>query len=570
MNFSNHLKGLTVTICLIVSVLPSSGQVSTTADPDSVFGEWLEAAEWEGVSLHPDIAMDWLLDADSSPVNIRNNRRSRMHLFTVNMPAGASLDDRTPDSGRAVSPVTMKYRFRISEPHHWEFRLQACQNAGDTFPGKPENGVPRQVSSGLLISPGNIFKDVIAGDFQVNSGFGVVAGSSPVFSIALGNPGLLHRAGKGIRLHSGTDQGRFFRGVAIAMESGRSEFLVYGSGKDLINEEVAGVGWKTSFSNAAVGFSGIGVNSQFPPEIRDGWTSVWQPDSGRYSRMGIWGQLRLPFGIVFGEAGWSPAGGYGWLTGIRWFESHGFSAITRYSGCTPGYPVTYSLFQSGSGLTREGQRIISSFRYSPVRKFEWLGSVEAELSAWPGSNSRFSNSTTRIYQQLKYFSARSWMVSASAQLNFIESAGSVPQKLTWKLAFDSDPRWSGSLRFRAGFRQQAEGFDGFPGKGTTTDCNLGMFLFNRKLRIICGFRVFTVESGTDPLYAYEPDVLYGWSAPVLSGSGTRWFAVLRWKLGENLDLEIKSGQTAYSDLKHFMDENHGGFAGKVQVSWRKQ
>ena len=94
-------------------------------------------------------------------------------------------------------------------------------------------------------------------------------------------------------------------------------------------------------------------------------------------------------------------------------------------------------------------------------------------------------------------------------------------------------------------------------------------LAEKKLRITGGFRVFTVETGTDPLYAYEQDVQFGWSAPVLSGSGTRWFATVRWKFVEDLDLEVKIGQTAYTDLKHLSEGNTGGLSGKIQVSCRR-
>jgi hypothetical protein len=562
------MKSILLVLLFSLSFLVVRAQGAVGADPDSVLAEWLEAGEWEGVSLHPDIAMDWLLDMDSSVAAVPGNRPDRRHVFTVSIPVGASPVNWVSDSGDLISPVSVRYRIRISEPHSWEFRMQTNQNTGDTCLTLPDTGIPVHLSAGILIRPGQIFRDVIIGDYQVNSGFGVVGGSSPVFSISLGNPGSLYRPGNGIRLHSGTDEGRFFRGLAWTIDFGKSELILYGSGKDRLHEEVTGFGWKKSYTSSAIGLSGIRVNIQFPPVIKEGWTAIWQPDSGKYSRIGLWGQTRIPFGILFGEAGWSPNGGFGWITGIRWFEAHGFSAVFRFSGCTPGYPVTYTLFQSGTGLTREGQRVIASFRYAPARQLEWLGSAEVDLSEWPGSNARFSNASTRISHQIKFLSKNQWTAAGSLQLDFLESGATVPQKLTWKLAYDSDPLQSGTLRFKAGFRQQVQGFNSIPSSGTTADCSVSAMLAEKRLRITGGFRVFTVESGADPLYAYEPDVLYGWSAPVLSGSGTRWFATVRCKIMKNIDLEIKIGQTAYSDQKHISAGNKGGMSGKVQVSWK--
>ncbi len=546
----------------------SVAQVLSGADPDSVMAEWIESGEWEGVSLHPDIALDWLLDMDTTFNPAKDEHPVRTRMFTLNIPVEAPVFDWTSDSGDFITPVSMKYRIKVSEPRRWDFRLQTVKNVGDIIFMLPGPGIPEQVSAGLLIRPGRIFKEVIIGDFQVNSGFGAVAGSSPVFSVSLGNPGSLHRTGKGIRLHSGIDEGRFFRGVATSMVWGKSELVVYGSGKDRIHEEVIGMGWKRSFSNSEIGLTGIRINNQIAPEIKEGWTASFQSDSGRFSRTGIWGQVRVPFGIVFGETGWSRNGGFGWITGFRWFETHGFSAVLRYSGCSPGYPVTYSLFQSGTGITREGQRVIVSFRYAPARIFEWLGVVEVGLSEWPGTNAHFNNSSTRISQQIKYLSKKLWTAAASLQLDFQESAGSLPEKLTWKIAFDSDPKQSGTVRFRAGVRQQMQGFGANLTKGSTADCSVTLMLAEKKLRMTGGFRVFTVETGTDPLYAYEQDIQFGWSAPVLSGSGTRWFATVRWKFVKEMDLELKIGQTAYTDLKHLSEGNRGGLSGKIQVSCR--
>jgi hypothetical protein len=543
-------------------------QVAGENDPDSVFVEWLEAGEIEGVWLYQDIALDWLQDQDTVPRDLHPSRLVRTRMFTVGVPSGASVFDWVSDSGDLVTPVSLKYRVRFTEPRAWDFRLQASENAGDTCLRMSGEGIPGPISTGFLIRPGSVFKEIIAGDFQVNTGFGAVAGSSPVFSVSMGSAGSLCRVGKGIRLHSGIAEGRFFRGLAARMDLAGSELILFASAKDGIHEEVTGLCWKRSFTHSEFGVTGIHVNNQFPPEVREGWAAAFQPDSGRYRRIGIWGQARIPFGIVFAEGGCSGTGGYGWVSGIRWFETHGFSAVMRYMGCTPAYPVTYSLFQSGSATTREGQRLVATFRYAPSRTLEWLGAMEAGLSTWPGTNPKFSHPSSRISQQLKFQSKQQWTFTVSGQLDFSEACSSRPGKLTWKMGYDSDPKQSGPIRFRIGLRQQLQGFDDVLTKGTTVDCSFSLASAGKKFRITSGIRIFNVEAGTDPLYAYEPDVRYGWSAPVLSGSGTRWFTTVRWNIPNFFDLEWKITQTAYSDLKHLGAGNRGGVSGKLQLTWK--
>jgi hypothetical protein len=544
-------------------------QVYTISDPDSVLSEWLEMSEWEGISLHPDIAMDWILDCDTSSYSLENAKRiTGNQMFTLSIPTGANFLDWTSDSGKLISPVSFKYRLKASNSKHWDFRFQTNRVPGDTCFILPKDGLPEHMTMGFLICPGDIFREIIAGDFQVNSGFGAVVGSSPVFSVSMGNPGSLHRPGKGIRLYSGVAEGRFFRGVAGTMKLDKSELNFYGSGKDQVHEKLYGAGYKKSFLSSEFGFTGIHVKNLTSQKIKEGWSSAWQPDSGSYSRLGFWGQTKVPFGIVFGELGWSPIGGCGWITGVRWFDAHGFSAVLRLAGCSPGYPVTYTLFQQGASVTKEGQRVILSYKYAPARKLEILGSIEVGMAKWPGANDRFLDTSTRISQQLKLISKNLWSLLASFQLDFHQSEEAVPEKLVWKMAFDSDSRHSGKLRFRMGVRQQIQGFGNKLTCGTTADSSISWSLLENRLRITSGLRIFTVESGSDPLYAYEPDVLYGFSAPVLTGSGTRWFLTLRWKFPENLDFEFKVSQTTYSDISHLSEGNQGGVSGKVQVSWR--
>jgi hypothetical protein len=561
------MREIKLILVLLICSLSAGAQISTISDPDSVWSEWLELSEWEGISLHPDIAMDWLLDLDTSNSIVNAKKNSGNQIFTVSVPARTDLLDWISDSGNLITPVSIKYRLKASNARHWDFRFQTNRISGDTCFSLPKDGLPEQMTMGFLICPGDVFREIIAGDFQVNSGFGAVVGSSPVFSVSLGNPGSLHRPGKGIRLYSGAAEGRFFRGVAGSMELNKSELIVYGSGKEQIYEKLCGAGYKKSFPSSEFGLTGIHVKNQVSQKPKEGWTAAWQPDSGQYSRLGAWGQTKIPFGIAFGELGWSPSGGYGWITGVRWFDAHGFSAVIRYTGSSPGYPATYTLFQQGASITREGQRVILSYKYAPGRKLEYLGSIEVGLAKWPGTNDRFLNSSTRISQQLKLASKSQWTLIGSYQLDFQQSTGAMPEKLVWKMAFDSDPRHSGLLRFRVGFRQNLQGFGIKLNRGTTADCSMSWSLAETRFRITSGLRIFSVEPGTDPLYAYEPDVLYGFSAPVLSGSGTRWFLTLRWKK-PNVDFEIKVGQTNYSDIKHLSEGNQGGLSGKVQVTWR--
>ena len=552
-------------ILLFAVILILRLPVFSQTDPDSLITEWLSSTEWEGLSLHPDIAADWLLGIDSTLTDTDSLTYSVSHLATLTIPTGADPFGWVADTGAVISPLSARYRLRIRDARRWEFRFQANQAAGDTCFRVPATGLPPGFSGSFRLKPARFFNEVIIGDFQVSSGFGAVTGTSPLFSLALGNPSSLARTGMGIRLHSGSTSGRFLRGIGVSMPFGRTELVLFGSGKGAVQEEVAGLNLKRSFPGAEFGVTVIRIGSQLPIAEKEGWASAWQPRKGAYGRTGAWGQVRVPFGIVFGELGWSPPGGFGWVGGVRWFEAHGFSAVVKTSGCSPGYPVICSMFQSGTGLTRESRKVTAAFRFAPARTIEWVGTAEVSSQSWPATGSRFGNASTRISHQVKITSKNRWSLTGSVQVDFQEVTGDVPGKVTWRLAFDSDPKMTGTVRLRAGIRQQYQGFGDLVTRGSTAECSSSLLLAKRKLMVTAGFRIFSVETGADPLYAYEQDILGGFSAPVLTGSGTRWFATVRWKISEKTSVEFKAGQTAYTDVKHFQEGGGGGLSGKVQV-----
>jgi hypothetical protein len=552
-------------ISMIIWILPNR---TVAQDPDSLLTEWLSASEWMDIAAYPDIAADWLADLDTLSGDRDTSGIPVVHLLTVSLPAGACLFDWRRDSGNFVSPVSMKYRIRIRGGRRWECRIQTNHPAGDTCFLPPREGFPKSLSAGLLVRPGSLVREVIVGDYQMSVGFGVVAGSSPVFGTALGDPSPLARTGTGMRLHSGNTSAPFLRGMAALIPTGKSELTLFGSGRSTTGAGAAGVAWKRTFASFEAGLTMAGSGNQDPPQVKKDWNDNLQPDSGRFIRAGIWGRIRTPFGLFFSELGWSPSGGYAWTGGIRLFDVHGFSAVLKAAGCSAAYPVPFSIFQSGSGQIREGRKMIAAFRYALGSRVEWTGSGEVNRSTWPGGT-RFGDATTRMIHQFRYTAREHWRLIGSIQLDFKEKAGRQPQKLLWKLSFDSDPERSGAIRLRSGIRGQMQGFGSSLHFGTTADCSLCLALAGKAILLTSGFRLFSTDSGTDPLYAYEPDVRYGFSAPVLSGSGSRFYITGRCKLLNFIDLEIKVSRSAYTDLKHVSDGNDGGWSGKVQVGFRE-
>ena len=528
---------------------------------DSVLSEMLSQEEYELIGEYPELLGEYRQSALESFDSLDSKGLRTQQIATISIPQDAKEEG-----------LGFRYRVKMNQSNHWEARLLADQDPGEHFRSIPIPCVPTHLSGGFLIRPGGMIREVVVGDFHVNSGFGAVMASAPVFNATLGEPGLLHRPGRGIRLHPGTDENRFFRGVATRIIRGKSELMVFGTGKqtaigrDTVPQQGGGALYKLQLTNCELGVCAAGFQQDTLTAQDREWENAYRDRTQAFIRGGIWGQYRLPFGILFGEAGWSPGRGTASVAGFRLFEMSGFSAVIRFTSSSPGYPVWYTLYQSGTALTRSRSRFICSWKYARNRRVAWFGLLQAETDSWPGAD-HFLRPAMRTSQRLLWQLPNRWTLTGTATVTFAENLNTLPDAVTWKIQLDTDPEIKAPLRIRAGIQQSVKGFGEIPASGITGDIAAGLRLLNGKIRLISGFRVFSVENGVSPIYAYEPDVLYGWSVPVLSGSGTRWYLNIRWTALPGFNIEGKIYQTGYTDLKHLDQDNWGGMGGKVQISW---
>ncbi|OFY45871.1 MAG: hypothetical protein A2X22_01155 [Bacteroidetes bacterium GWF2_49_14] len=565
----------------LFSPFPEDGSRANVPDMDSILFEILSEGEYEFLGQMQEVVGEYFAeggdpdfrqdDSEGGDPDIRRDDKERSddkEGRVVRQIATVTVSPATISDG-----VGFRYRLKINRYNHWEARFLADQDPGEQFRTYPLPGIPSHCSGGLILRPGGWIRDAVIGDFQVNAGFGAMLASAPVFSITLGEPGLLHRPGTGIRLHPGTDENRFFRGVAAKMARGRSELILFGTGrqtvvgKDSVAQEGCGIIYDLRFTNYNLGAGVVGFNHDSLSFGQEEWGSQFSSRTEAFIRTGMWGQCRLPFVIIFGEAAWSPDLGGAGVAGLRFFESHGFSAVIRFTGSTPDYPVWFSRFHTGTAPNRSRNDCTLSLKYVPNRRLVLYGSVLTQLDTWPDGD-KFLRPTTKISQRTTWQLPNRWMAALTSTIGFGENENVYPDAAGYKIQLDTDPEIKGIVRFRAGIQQTFAGYGSRIIYGTTGDLTVGLRLMEGRFRMISGCRVFSVKPGVPPLYAYEPDILYGWSAPVLSGSGTRWFLTLRWVPISGLSIEGKVYQSGYSDLDHWSEDQRAGF--KLQVAFTSQ
>jgi len=450
---------------------------------------------------------------------------------------------------------TWRYRIRVNRYSHWEARFLAEQD---------------HRSGGFVIRPGGGIRQALIGDYQVNEGFGVVIGSAPEFSAGLYQPATLSMIGRGIRLHPGTDRDRFLRGVALSAGGGSWSVEGFYSGRscvasgDTVPVEAAGLcaGVRHSRFEAGAGLVRIRRDSlQVPP---GDWVPAREDGYRHIFRVGAWGQLRLSCGILFGEGGISADGGGAGVAGFRLFEQNGFSSVIRVSTATADYPVYLTRFQSGQTPVSSRTQVNWSGVYAFKKGFTWFGSATYAADASPGG-SKFITPGTRLSQRLTWQGNKAPAFSATINADFGQRGEGLADAAVIQLRVDSNTERNGAFRITGTLQQSFRFLETDLLKGSAL--NLTAFLSNPSgsLRLITGIHLFTMESSASPLYCYEPDLLYGFSAPVLTGSGSRIYALIKWKISAKLTLEAKIYQVNYQDYKHITEGSASSWGGKVQV-----
>jgi hypothetical protein len=86
-----------------------------------------------------------------------------------------------------------------------------------------------------------------------------------------------------------------------------------------------------------------------------------------------------------------------------------------------------------------------------------------------------------------------------------------------------------------------------PGSGYLLSQNFSYKLPVKHFSVAFLYALFDTDSYNERIYAYESDVLYGYSVPSYSGKGLRCFLLLSWAPFRWLDLWTRYAQTWYSD-----------------------
>lgn len=475
--------------------------------------------------------------------------------------------------------ILLRYKGLFSKRISFSFTGE--KDAGEKSFTKSRPGF--DFNSGNLVFKGSGFiQKIILGDYNVQFGQGLTAWTGLKFGGGTELSGL-YSSGRGIVPYSGTDENRFYRGLALTVKKKKinsdSWFSYHGIDANKQTDSLTGETYITSFQNSGYHrsyYENINFHSQkelafgtavnlTENEFQIGILTSGQffkhpvknhPNS--YNLFSFRGKMNFNSGIyfrytfknifLFGETTYNYGNNYGFINGIIVSPDPrvSFAFLVRY------YPKNFlSLKSNAFGLNSDNTnelgryfalnfKITKTLNYSAnldVFSFPYFKyRVNSSSNGWKHSN-QFDYTPNRKFTTRFRYNIRLKQenkANASGTLNEIENKYFHSYRISTRFKLNSD--WEYDSRFEL-VKQKKENYSS--GKGTSLSAALFYHPMGKPISMNISYAVFNCQDFENRIYEYENDVPGSFSVPFYYGAGSRFYTNVTLKLRSSINLSIR-------------------------------
>lgn len=490
---------------------------------------------------------------------LKQQWREGTHTFIFRT---GKADKITGMNTNVLPPRMLMYRFRFRNLMQWGLTLES--DAG-------ESPKPDHVSGFVKVAGKGLLKQFIAGDFTVNIGQGLIHWQG----FAIGSTGVLnsYRQSEMFRPHTGRDENRYNRGLALSIGRGKWEFSVFGSYQpvdatlfwDSLNStysirsfplsglhrtenelavrktaHVGTMGTKIALQTqrVKVSFNALHVDFEQPVERRDLPYNQFKQKGKWYTNASFESIFFTKAGLFFSE--WAidknhhSAMSMGWIRSINkqldlsiHYRNHAVAYQAWQSDC---------FSQSGEAGNERGLFLNMSFSphpghridaYSDIFSFPWVRALTDAPSHGSSSSVQYSWKANKKAEWIIRWQQSVWWSNAGNLTSINpEIEKKVTSRLRVHLAF-IPADWL-HLRVRHELSFVNTGFD-IPEKGSLSYFEFilkpALSPFSMSIR----YSIFDSESYLSRIYAYERDVPSYQTIPAFYNEGNRLYMICQWK-----------------------------------------
>ncbi|EMR02796.1 ComEA family DNA-binding protein [Cesiribacter andamanensis] len=495
----------------------------------------------------------------------------------------------------AGSADKLYLRLRMSKARSFSLGLTAEKDAGEAL---RVNSASRQYGADFYsihamfwnLGP---FKRLVLGDYQLQAGQGLVLGAGFYLGKGAETITTVGRASLGLRPYTSVVEGGYFRGAGFSLGNQRAELTLFGSSaardaslrgvsdslslaEDRYFSALQSSGLHRTASELAnrhaVRESNLGLTGRWkvaPGQFSLGFTSLYthfntrqQPQDHLYNRFAFRGKENWT-GSLFAEGRWqqlsyftewalSQGGGWGSLTGLIAPLSHGLDVSLLFRNYTPTFYSFYgAAFAEGSRLQNEtGLYWGLKYRHSRALWFTayfdhyWFPWLRYRVSAPSQGHDYLLRANWQPSRSLLlYFQYRGKLQERDAPGGDKSRAPAPLYRRQYILNLDHSPL--PHLQFRSRVQWSRITLESSTSRGYLLVQDISYSL--GRWRLSSRYALFDTDDWESRQYAMERDVLWAFSVPAYYGKGSRYYALLQWKVLPNLDIWLRWARTHFRD-----------------------
>jgi len=503
-----------------------------------------------------------------------------------NIPASA---DKTRYLG---TPDRVFTRYRFNYKNNLQFSLNLDKDAGEQFWNTKGNAAgPDFISASLYVKDLYRFKKIVIGDYALQFGQGLTLWSglsfgkgADIFSVA--------KQDLGLRAYTSINEFSFFRGISSQINFGKFDFTPFFSYRKL--DAGATINQETNFEEtSSFQISGLhrtstelanknrihqlvyGGNLQFNHHklslgltaYQSNYNQNFAPSTSLYKKFDFVGKDLTNLGFnysytknnfyLFGEAAHSLNSGYAFINGAIASLTPQVSAIVFHRNYEKDYHSYYNQAIGESSIATNEKGFFGGLQYKSGRKYELSFYTDLFKFPWlkfrvdaPSNGheifSQFTYSPNKVTKFILRYKLEEKEQNAATGtiVNFLEYV----RKQNYRFEIQYKVNKNFNLRNRAEIVQF---------KRQSSANSYGFLMYqdviyspdNSKLSGNMRFALFDTEGFDTRIYAYENDVLYGFSIPGFQNKGVRFYLNGRYNIKRGVDLWLKYSLTKYNDAE---------------------
>ena len=486
-------------------------------------------------------------------------------------------------------PVGTLLKYKISNQQHWQGGLTLENDPGENYFSKSQKTGFDFLSAHACYTPGKIIHRIIVGDYKLQWGQGLLAWSgysSGKSTSTLSN----EKSGNGIAPYTSTDENRYLRGMAVSLHPTRTittEIFVsykktdgnlanldtlspktvqtatlYETGyhrnlsecekKHILKEFTTGLSTHLNHRYFRIGVQLLHYN--FSPALTIGKAAYQQYNETGHQRTLV--SVDYKTGgyhfYLFGETARSDNGTWATVNGLRYSGIPRFALCALYRHYDKGYHSHYnSGFAEYSNTTNE-EGLYLGLESTPFRSLKINAYYDRFRFFSPRYQATIPGNGQEIVGDVTFNRSR-WDCSFRFKHEEkpeddktgenLQSVSRVKQEYRFQFTYSICEQLKSRTRTSYTRYVKKEKHEG----GYLFYQDLMYSTLQTNLKAQFRFAYFDTDSYNTRIYAYENNVLYGYSFPALYDRGFRSYLNLNWKPFTLITLYLKAGLTYYPD-----------------------